>query len=147
METITRQSKVRCARSLSNRHRLCIPSAEAPTTNISVFGSNVSTKAWFEQAYQETAERIELPERGDPKVNLLRLVLNWLLDEANGEWHMIMDNVDVKSVFFWEGGNNHISYRQGRLTAELSNRLVAADRDNPYLSPARILAVPNLCLD
>ncbi|KFZ18653.1 hypothetical protein V501_01091 [Pseudogymnoascus sp. VKM F-4519 (FW-2642)] len=70
---------------------------------ISVFWIHASTKTRFEQAYQEMAERLELPGRDDPKANVLRLVYNWLSDEANGQWHMILDNVDVGSVFF---GNN-----------------------------------------
>jgi hypothetical protein len=46
------------------------------------------------------AERLELPGRSDPKANVLHLVYNWLSDEANGQWHMILDNVDDGSVFF-----------------------------------------------
>jgi tetratricopeptide (TPR) repeat protein len=51
------------------------------------------------------AERLELPGRDAPKANVLRLVYNWLSDEANGQWHMILDNVDDASVFF---GNNDV---------------------------------------
>ncbi|OBT95198.2 hypothetical protein VE01_07633 [Pseudogymnoascus verrucosus] len=67
---------------------------------ISVFWIHASTKTRFEQAYQEIAERLELPGRDDPKANVLRLVYNWLSDEANGQWHMVLDNVDDGSVFF-----------------------------------------------
>jgi hypothetical protein len=52
------------------------------------------------------ADRLELPGRDDPKVNVLRLVYNWLSSEANGQWLIILDNVDDGSVFF--GGNNTI---------------------------------------
>ncbi|KFZ14930.1 hypothetical protein V502_05841 [Pseudogymnoascus sp. VKM F-4520 (FW-2644)] len=72
---------------------------------VSVFWIHASTKTRFEQAYQEMAERLELPGRDDPKANVLRLVYNWLSDEANGQWHMILDNVDDGSVFF---GNNDV---------------------------------------
>ncbi|KFZ24249.1 hypothetical protein V502_01272 [Pseudogymnoascus sp. VKM F-4520 (FW-2644)] len=51
------------------------------------------------------AERLKLPGRDDPKANVLRLVYNWLSDEANGQWHMILDNVDDGSVFL---GNNDV---------------------------------------
>ncbi|KFY17491.1 hypothetical protein V492_00633, partial [Pseudogymnoascus sp. VKM F-4246] len=73
---------------------------------ISVFWIHASTKTRFEQAYQEMAERLELPGRDDPKANVLRLVYNWLSDEANGQWHMILDNVDDGSVFF---GSNYVA--------------------------------------
>ncbi|OBT60411.1 hypothetical protein VE03_10205 [Pseudogymnoascus sp. 23342-1-I1] len=72
---------------------------------ISVFWIHASTKTRFEQAYQEIAERLELPGRSDPKANVLRLVYNWLSDEANGQWHMVLDNVDDGRVFF---GSNDV---------------------------------------
>ncbi|KFY67480.1 hypothetical protein V496_01551 [Pseudogymnoascus sp. VKM F-4515 (FW-2607)] len=72
---------------------------------ISVFWIHSSTKTRFEQGYQEMAARLELPGRDDPKANVLRLVYNWLSDEANGQWLMILDNVDDRSVFL---GNNDV---------------------------------------
>ncbi|OBT53786.1 hypothetical protein VE04_07701 [Pseudogymnoascus sp. 24MN13] len=74
--------------------------ARRPRPQLSVFWIHASTKTRFEQAYQEMAERLELPGRDNPKANVLRLVYNWLSDEANGQWHMILDNVDDGSVFF-----------------------------------------------
>ncbi|GFF82199.1 hypothetical protein IFM53868_03392 [Aspergillus udagawae] len=45
-------------------------------------------------------DKLELPERNDPKVCVLRLVSNWLCNEANGGWMMIVDNADVIEVFY-----------------------------------------------
>ena len=45
------------------------------------------------------ADRIKLPRRDDPTANILQLVSNWLCDEANGRWIMILDNADDLSVF------------------------------------------------
>ncbi|KFY18132.1 hypothetical protein V492_00124 [Pseudogymnoascus sp. VKM F-4246] len=73
---------------------------------LSVFWIHASTRTRFEQAYQEMAERLELPGRHNPEANVLRLVYNWLSDEANGQWHMILDNVDNGSMFF---GNNGVT--------------------------------------
>lgn len=69
-----------------------------------VFWIHASTKSRFEQAYQEMADRLELPGRDDPNVNVLRLLYNWLSSEANGKWLIILDNVDNGSVLF--GSNN-----------------------------------------
>ncbi|RDW59198.1 hypothetical protein BP5796_12122 [Coleophoma crateriformis] len=69
-----------------------------------VFWIHASTKIRFEQAYQEIADRLELPWRDDPKVNVLRLVYNWLSSEANGQWLMILDNVDDGNVLL--GGDD-----------------------------------------
>ncbi|KAF1352633.1 TPR-like protein [Lizonia empirigonia] len=64
-----------------------------------VFWVHASNAARFKQAYQEIAARIELPGRDDPKTNIFRLVYNWLCDERNGRWLMIVDNADDDRVF------------------------------------------------
>ena len=69
-----------------------------------MFWIHASTKSRFEQAYREIAEKLELPERHNPNANVLQLVYNWLSNESNGQWHMILDNVDDGSVFL--GSNN-----------------------------------------
>ena len=45
-------------------------------------------------------DEIELPGRNDPKVDVLRLVRNWLCDETNGPWVMVLDNADDVETFF-----------------------------------------------
>ncbi|KFY28037.1 hypothetical protein V491_00670 [Pseudogymnoascus sp. VKM F-3775] len=80
--------------------------AQKHGSQIPVFWIHAGTKPRFEQAYQEIAEKLELPGRDDQKTNILRLVYNWLSDEANGRWHMILDNVDDGSVFF---GSNDVT--------------------------------------
>jgi tetratricopeptide (TPR) repeat protein len=65
-----------------------------------VFWVHGSTKARFEEAYRGIADRLELPGRHDPKVSVLQLVRDWLCDEANGPWTMILDNVDNVNVFY-----------------------------------------------
>ncbi|RYP47712.1 hypothetical protein DL768_006248 [Monosporascus sp. mg162] len=64
-----------------------------------VFWVHASTKARFEEAYRDLADRLELPGRHDPKVDVLRLVSNWLCDETNGRWMMVLDNVDDVETF------------------------------------------------
>ncbi|OWY45267.1 TPR-like protein [Alternaria alternata] len=65
-----------------------------------VFWVHASTRARFEEAYKDIANRLELPGRDDPKANVLRLVHDWLRDEANGRWMMVVDNVDDVETFF-----------------------------------------------
>jgi len=59
-----------------------------------VFWVHASNTARFEESYRNIAERAKIPGWDDPKVNILRLVTNWLRDEANGQWLMIVDNAD-----------------------------------------------------
>ncbi|KAF2818103.1 hypothetical protein CC86DRAFT_414212 [Ophiobolus disseminans] len=64
-----------------------------------VFWVHASTRARFEEAYRDLADQL-LPGRTDPKADVLRLVSNWLRDEANGRWVMVLDNVDDVETFF-----------------------------------------------
>jgi tetratricopeptide (TPR) repeat protein len=59
-----------------------------------------STKARFEESYRDIADRLDLPRRNNPQVDVLRLVSNWLCDETNGKWVMIVDNADDIEVFY-----------------------------------------------
>jgi hypothetical protein len=60
---------------------------------------HASTRARFEEAYKDIADRLQLPERSDPETDVLRLVSNWLLDEANGQWVMVVDSADDPEAF------------------------------------------------
>jgi tetratricopeptide (TPR) repeat protein len=65
-----------------------------------VFWVHASTPARFEEAYRDIADRLQLPGRDDPKADVLRLVRDWLRDETNGRWVMVVDNVDDVETFF-----------------------------------------------
>jgi hypothetical protein len=65
----------------------------------SVFWVYASSKPRFEEAYRSIAERLELPRRNDPDVDVLRLVCDWLQTEEAGSWLMVLDNVDDVNVF------------------------------------------------
>ncbi|KAI4940873.1 hypothetical protein J4E91_011130 [Alternaria rosae] len=67
---------------------------------IFVFWVHASTRARFEEAYRDIANQLQLPGRDDPKANVLRLVHDWLRDDANGQWVMVIDNVDDVETFF-----------------------------------------------
>ncbi|KAF2843949.1 hypothetical protein T440DRAFT_494281 [Plenodomus tracheiphilus IPT5] len=64
-----------------------------------VFWVHASTRARVEEAYRDIADRLDLPGKNDPKANVLRLVSDWLRDEANGQWVMVLDNVDDVETF------------------------------------------------
>ncbi|KAF2994399.1 hypothetical protein E8E13_002869 [Curvularia kusanoi] len=64
-----------------------------------VFWVHASTGARFEEAYRDIADRLQLPGRDDPETNVLRLVSDWLRDETNGQWVMVIDNADNVETF------------------------------------------------
>jgi tetratricopeptide (TPR) repeat protein len=72
-----------------------------------VFWVHASTTARFEQAYGDIADKVGLQGREDPKTNILQLVHNWLRDEMNGRWLMIVDNADDDQVFASPHANNN----------------------------------------
>src|SRR5579871_6790221 len=64
-----------------------------------VFWVHASSYTRFEQGYRDIASRLNLHGRDDPKVDILQLVSQWLRDETNGPWLLILDNADDASIF------------------------------------------------
>jgi hypothetical protein len=59
-----------------------------------VFWIHASNADRIEQGYREIAERVKIPGRKDPKVNIFRLMARWLQDESKGTWVLVLDNLD-----------------------------------------------------
>ena len=60
----------------------------------------------FEDAYRGIADALQLPGRHDPKIDVRRLVCDWLRNEENGQWLMILDNADDIDIFYHRPGYN-----------------------------------------
>jgi hypothetical protein len=69
----------------------------------------------FEQGYQEIARRLSLRSWEDQKVDTLKLVYEWLSDEYNSEWLMVLDNADDAAIYF---GNRSAGAAQERGNSE-----------------------------
>ncbi|OCK81827.1 TPR-like protein [Lepidopterella palustris CBS 459.81] len=65
-----------------------------------VFWVHASSAARFKKGYRKVAQRLKIPGWEKPESDILSLVSNWLCDETNGRWVMIVDNADDPSVFF-----------------------------------------------
>jgi hypothetical protein len=63
-----------------------------------VFWIHASNIDRIEQGYREIAERVKIPSREDPKVNILELVARWLQDDSKGTWLLVLDNLDDGAV-------------------------------------------------
>jgi hypothetical protein len=72
---------------------------------------HAGTRARLEEAFRGLAEKLALPGRHDSKLDILRLVSDWLCDERNGQWTMIVDNADNFEIFFpsQQGGQDERS--------------------------------------
>ncbi|KAF4436977.1 hypothetical protein FACUT_6014 [Fusarium acutatum] len=71
---------------------------ESPQT--SVYWVHASSRPRFEEAYRSIAERLQLPRRNDPDVDVLGLVRDWLQTEEAGSWLMVLDNADDANLFY-----------------------------------------------
>jgi tetratricopeptide (TPR) repeat protein len=73
-----------------------------------VFWVHASNAARFKQAYREIAAQVELPGRDDSKTDILQAVHNWLCDERNGRWLMVVDNADDDRMFASASGSDDL---------------------------------------
>ena len=64
-----------------------------------VFWVHAGSVGRFDQAYKSIARRCQISGWDRPGGNPLQLVYEWLSDERNGSWLMVIDNADDKSVF------------------------------------------------
>ncbi|KAH7401149.1 hypothetical protein DE146DRAFT_496044 [Phaeosphaeria sp. MPI-PUGE-AT-0046c] len=77
---------------------------DAPDTWI--FWINASTAASLEQGYREIANTVRIAGRNVKRANIFSLVYEWLRNEGNGKWVLILDNADDKDVFTNRAPNN-----------------------------------------
>ncbi|KAJ5088806.1 P-loop containing nucleoside triphosphate hydrolase protein [Penicillium angulare] len=59
-----------------------------------VFWIHAGNAARFEQSCWDIADRVKIPGRRDPATNIFQLIHDWLVDEENGRWVVVLDNVD-----------------------------------------------------
>lgn len=84
--------KSRIAIQYSYRHQKLHPDSH-------IFWVHGGSRSRFEADYRNIARLLDLPGREDPDVDILRLVTDWLNEEANGPWMMILDNADDRDLW------------------------------------------------
>lgn len=92
--------KSRIAIQYSHRYRQLHPKSH-------IFWVHGGSRSRFETDYRNIARLLDLPGREDPDVDILRLVTDWLSDEANGSWLVILDNADDRDL--WLGSNQKVA--------------------------------------
>ncbi|KAF2739038.1 HET-domain-containing protein, partial [Polyplosphaeria fusca] len=63
-----------------------------------VFWVHAGSATRLEQSYRDIASQVELPGQSEPQANIFELVRNWLRDEKNGKWLLVLDNADDSAV-------------------------------------------------
>ena len=64
-----------------------------------VFWVHAGSVGRFDRAYNSIARKCQIPGWDKPRADVLQLVYEWLMDERNGNWLMVLDNADDKNVF------------------------------------------------
>ena len=59
-----------------------------------MFWVHASNAARFEQSFRDIANCVKISGRQNPQANIFQLVHDWLRSDRNGEWVLILDNVD-----------------------------------------------------
>ncbi|SPO02479.1 uncharacterized protein DNG_05152 [Cephalotrichum gorgonifer] len=68
--------------------------------NIWIFWIHAGKRARVEEGFRTIADTVKLAGRNRPKADIPLLVQNWLSNERNGRWIMILDSADDYEVFY-----------------------------------------------
>ena len=67
----------------------------------------------FDESYREIADQVKIPSRGNPQANIFRLVHDWLRNEKNGKWFLVLDNCDDASILLEAQTQSPTTYARG----------------------------------
>lgn len=73
-----------------------------------IFWVHASNADRFRQGYSEIAKTLQLPGWKDPKADSLSLVHDWLHNDRNGKWLLVLDNVD-DATFLVDRSNQSVA--------------------------------------
>ncbi|KAH6641838.1 P-loop containing nucleoside triphosphate hydrolase protein [Chaetomium tenue] len=65
-----------------------------------VFSVFAATKARLEEGFKTIADAVKLPGRNQSQADIPQLVYNWLSNDRNGRWVIILDNADDRNVLY-----------------------------------------------
>jgi tetratricopeptide (TPR) repeat protein len=71
-----------------------------------VFWVHASNTARLEQSFREIADQAKVRGRQDPQADVFKLVHDWLRDEKNGPWLLVLDNADDATVLSLRSSNS-----------------------------------------
>jgi tetratricopeptide (TPR) repeat protein len=93
---------------------------------------HTSNTARLEQSFREIADQVRIRGRKDPHVDVFKLVHDWLRDEKNGPWLLVLDNADDAAVLSPQPSNSQQSHaNDGDSSSALRHHL------STYLPPSR----------
>jgi hypothetical protein len=63
-----------------------------------VFWAHASNPARLEQSFREIADHVKIRGRKNAQADVFKLVHNWLRNEKNGQWLLVLDNANDAGV-------------------------------------------------
>lgn len=75
-----------------------------------MFWAHASNTARLEQSFREIADQAKVPGRRGLQADVFKLVHDWLRNEKNGRWLLVLDNADDAAVLSPNDSNS--SFRQ-----------------------------------
>jgi tetratricopeptide (TPR) repeat protein len=74
-----------------------------------IFWAHASNTARLEQSFREIADQVKIRGRKDPQADVFKLVHDWLRNEKNGQWLLVLDNADDVGVLSPSPSNSQSS--------------------------------------
>lgn len=65
-----------------------------------IFWIHAATRARLEEGFRSIADTVKIRGRQQPTANIPELVRNWLANEQNGKWLVVLDSADDIDVFY-----------------------------------------------
>ena len=74
---------------------------------------HASNATRFNQSYREIADQVKIPSRSNPQANIFKLVHDWLRNEKNGKWFLVLDNCDDAGVLLEAHTQSPMAHARG----------------------------------
>jgi hypothetical protein len=106
-----------------------------------VLWAHASNPARLEQSFREIADHVKIRGRKEAQADVLKLVHDWLRNEKNGRWLLVLDNADDAGVLSSPPSNSQTSPTDG-CTDESGGSAIAGGSDlqrhlSEYLPPSK----------
>jgi tetratricopeptide (TPR) repeat protein len=101
-----------------------------------VLWAHASNAARLEQSFREIAELVKVRGRKEPQADVFKLVHDWLREEENGRWLLVVDNADDAGVLSARASDSPKSPADNGGSADNSTGALAHHLSR-YLPPSR----------
>ena len=84
---------------------------------------HANTAARFDQGMHELARVVRVPGRDNPQANVFHLICDWLRDNRNGKWVIVVDSADDANFLLEPPGTDAEQVDAGVIVLEENSRI------------------------